>query len=86
MDIIALQDLIEGRNDWCNIPEILRATLRVFHDSIQTQMQITRRLQQDYRVLHEDLERKADFVEFNNILKLKANTNDLLVRPGHTAC
>lgn len=29
MDMISMRDLSEGRNEWCNIPEVLRATLKI---------------------------------------------------------
>jgi len=45
-DVVAIDDLIAGRNDWCNIPEILRATCRVFHDAFVQQQHFLNELAQ----------------------------------------
>ena len=34
-----LQDLVEGRNEWCNIPSAIRASFRVFNEVVQSQAQ-----------------------------------------------
>lgn len=33
-----LQDLVEGANEWCNIPAPVRAAIRVFNEIIHSQV------------------------------------------------
>jgi len=77
MDALSLDDLIHGRNDWCNIPEILRATFRVFHDVIHTQAGVIKRQQQEITALTEALDSKADIVSVNEALSRKANKDSV---------
>jgi hypothetical protein len=32
-----LQDLVEGSNEWCNIPSSVRASIKTFNEIIQSQ-------------------------------------------------
>ena len=37
MEALDIRDLVEGRNDWCNIPDVIRASLKILHDEILRQ-------------------------------------------------
>lgn len=40
-----LQDLLEGRNEWCNIPDVIRNTFSIFNELIQQQAKHIQRLE-----------------------------------------
>jgi len=72
ISVIAIEDLIAGRNDWCNIPEILRATCRVFYDTLVQQQQNMSELAQ----------KKANKDSIGSALHRKANRIDVDARIG----
>ena len=42
MEHIDAHDLMEGRNEWCNIPDVLRASLKILVDELRVQKQQNR--------------------------------------------
>jgi hypothetical protein len=72
MDALSLEDLVQGRNEWSNIPDILRATLRVFHDSI---VQVDAKI--DLDVINEALSKKANKDSVAAALHKKANRTEV---------
>jgi hypothetical protein len=47
MEQLNVCDLVEGKNDWCNIPEILRASLKILVDEVQRQQSVTQQATDD---------------------------------------
>ena len=78
MEALVLQDLVEGRNEWCNIPEILRATLKLMWDGmIQQNENIARMQQEEFETINEALAKKANKDTVAAALHRKANKNEV---------
>ena len=57
MDRLALQDLVEGRNEWCNIPDVIRETLKDFSILITNQAAQIRALDETIAILQKPRKR-----------------------------
>jgi hypothetical protein len=87
MDRIDVRDLIEGRNDWCNIPDVLRAAFKILLEENQKQKEnFAARLDEVYRYgsqRHEEITRTSD-LRFETIEagfgRMRGEMQDLGVR------
>lgn len=57
MDRLALQDLIEGRNEWCNIPDVIRETFKDFSVLLTNQAAQIRALDETIQIMQKPKQR-----------------------------